>query len=364
VNSAREGYLCPVEASSSPADGYEIRRENIEDRIDDAIAILNETRQSATADEARCRWMYLQNPAGVAQLFTAVAAGRVVGFAALVPRRMYAAGAVHSAWHTADLSVSISHRRRGIAGAMRKAARQAVDRGEVEFLYGHPNSKSAGAHRKAGFRAIGDMQRYALVLRSQSYLQRVVRVPIVARGLGLAVDPFLGLSRLRKMPRDFSLEEVQRFDQSYDELDREALSRQGGIFGVRDAAYLNWRYLDVPGQNIRCIALRERGKLRGFAAMRHRDEVAEIVDIFPCWDHRVVWALLGTCAGHARRRGAKSISAALLHSNPVISMLKDAGFRPRAERSRMFAYAASSCPFRDAVLAGHAWYIWDGDRDI
>lgn len=342
----------------------EIRRESAAERIEDAVKILNETRLHASADGERCRWMYLRNPAGVAQLWTAVAADRCVGFAALVPRRMYVEGAARTAWITADLSVLPAYRRRGLAGAMRSAARRAVDAGEVDILYGHPNDKSSGAHRKAGFAEIGEMCRYAAVVRTESYVARLVPVASLARMLAEALDSCLGLAARVRIPRGISVEPVERFDARFDALDATESRRMPGIVGVRDAAYLNWRYFELPGESIRVLAATSLGTLRGYAVMRYRVDAAEILDLFPYSDARVVTALLASCLSAAQKEHMRSVSASLLEENPVIPLLRRMGFRMRADHSRMFAYAAAGSPWASSARLRRAWYIWDGDRDI
>jgi GNAT superfamily N-acetyltransferase len=354
------------------AEGYEIVRESIDDRIDDAIAILNETRHNATADAKRCQWMYFENPAGKAQLWVAKSGGELVGFAALVPRRVYVEGQVRRAWITADLSVVRAHRRKGIAGAMRRAAREAIDAGEVDLLYGHPNSKSSGAHRKAGYQCIGEMRRYALVLCTQPYLRKVLRNRTLAGMAARLADPLLGLTRRTRVDASLQIEEVQSFGPEFDDLDRVSTARQGGIIGVRDHRYLQWRYRSVPEQWTAVLAARRGGVLCGYAVLRKPGPSApgsaagtyELIDLFPYYDPAVVSTLIAAAIDTARRAGKTSVSASLLDSNPVIPALRRAGFRLRGDRSNMFTYASADRPWHDLVASGYAWYIWDGDRDI
>jgi hypothetical protein len=40
----------------------------------------------------------------------------------------------------------------------------------------------------------------------------------------------------------------------------------------RDAAYLNWRYIEPPHVRYSVVALRRQGELKGYAVYRHRQE--------------------------------------------------------------------------------------------
>jgi hypothetical protein len=67
--------------------------------------------------------------------------------------------------------------------------------------------------------------------------------------------------------RGLEVRGVERFGPDFDELGRRAATGYGSHF-VRDAEYLNWRYLDSP-RDYRCFGAYRGSALRGVAVVGH-----------------------------------------------------------------------------------------------
>lgn len=328
--------------------------------LDLAVDILNETRKVAGTDRERCRWLYLDNPDGQATIWIAREAGEVAGFAALVPRRMRVDGDDRVAWNTADLSVRAPFRRRGIATALRTRAREAIDAGQVDLLYGNPNGKSEGAHRKAGYVALGEMRRWVRVIAAAPYAARVLPAPL-ARAVGRVVDPLLargGASGRHEVERQAAL----RFDERFDELFAAAhVGRR--VVGVRDHRYLAWRWGANPLDDLAVYTASDGRELRGYLVCRRRGDTVEILDIFPP-EAEVAGDLVRAVIADAAAAGVARVDAGLLDDSPLAPILRRRGFVLRPGVSRMFAYASPEVPWREPVTRGRDWLAGDGDRDV
>jgi len=66
-------------------------------------------------------------------------------------------------WNCGDFSVDQKYRSLGIALKLRRAAKNAVDKGTVDALYAHPNERMAVIYQRVGHTCIGQMNRFAKV---------------------------------------------------------------------------------------------------------------------------------------------------------------------------------------------------------
>lgn len=162
---------------------------------------------------------------------------------------------------------------------------------------------------------------------------------------------------------------VSHFGAEYDALFA-ALAPRFPIIGVRDSAFLNWRFLDDPCTDHSVFAARDAHALRGYVAVcfAHARGVrfGRIMDLFcePS-DTRTIDALLRAGMDHLAGGGAQTIAARGLH--PTI--------RARVRRYLYLAPSASQFTARvycgDPALAPlmHADDNWhtahaDGDEDF
>ena len=171
---------------------FEIVEEPLDVARDDAIAVLDATRRH-DVDVTRFQWLYCDNPDGPAVLWAIRKAetGEMAGFTVALPRRMLVNGEIVRAWNGADFSILPRFRTLGLAIKLRRAAKDGVDAGRVDFLYAHPNEKMAVIHGKVGHTPIGEMVRYAKVLKTAPYIERKVGSGALAAVGGAVMDPLL-----------------------------------------------------------------------------------------------------------------------------------------------------------------------------
>lgn len=339
----------------------------LSDARDDALAILEATRRGVI-DAARFDWLYRENPDGHAVLWAIreVPTGEMAGFTVAVPRRVVVDGVVRVCWNGADFSMLPKYRTLGLAVKLRRAAKEGVDAGRVDFLYAHPNERMAVIHAKVGHQPVGRMYRYAKPLRAAPYLRESVQSELVAGALGRLVEPLLrldGREWRHRLSSDVRLVESPKFDERYDHLfdDSAGCAR---VVGVRDGRYLNWRYAENPLYGTHALEASEGGRLRGYLLFVVDGDTASIKDLFPPNDEAVARDLIAAMIRHGRKRGLKSLSVATLEGNPLDARFAEFGFRRRPESSQMFAHARADSPWRDVVLEKRSWFVTVGDRDV
>lgn len=346
---------------------FHIQQEPLDAARDEAIAVLDATRQHAV-DVSRFEWLYRGNPDGEAVLWAIRESntGEMAGFTVALPRRMLVNGDVRMAWNGADFSILPRFRTLGLALKLRRAAKNGIDAGEADFLYAHPNEKMAVIHAKVGHSPVGKMVRYAKVLKTEAYLkQRVGSGALAAVGAAVA-DPLLRIAGAESRHRakyDTRLLETLHFDEQFDQLFQQT-APQNGVVGIRDSQYLNWRYRDNPLDSPQVILAEKSGHLAGYLVFVVQDEVGYLKDLFPMNDPQVARDLLSKATRIGRKLGLSSLSFTLLNSNPLLPALADFGFRERSGSSQMFGYAPPESSLASVVLDAASWWITVGDRDV
>lgn len=199
-------------------------------------------------------------------------------------------------------------------------------------------------------------------------------------GLAAGVMNPLYRARWKSCGSDLSFAEISRFDDAFDQLWQEHRDRYGVVFW-RDAATLNWRYVDNPFWKHRIVSAKRDGKLVGYLVWREWDvEGSRIATVLDCWhgeDQAVVEGLLD----QARRSAAKSGCAFLRFA------IKEGGVEQAAFESALAGRPSpyervdkiictpmpGSHPYEQsdeayevlgAVMDGSNWFYCQGDCDF
>jgi hypothetical protein len=141
---------------------------------------------------------------------------------------------------------------------------------------------------------------------------------------------------------------------------------------VRDASYLNWKYVDQPGQSCVRLEMADAGGVRAVAvwALREADahyryRRALLVDLVaPLADDRLLDAVLREATAVAYGRCADALVC--LHIDARLTRaLRRCGFRLRRPERYLLVDAASLPPaLRDRVTSPASWFVTQGDSDI
>jgi hypothetical protein len=150
------------------------------------------------------------------------------------------------------------------------------------------------------------------------------------------------------------------------------MSREVGCAVVRDASYLNWKYVDQPGQLFHRLAVLEGGAVQAVAVwmMREADEHyryrrAFLVDLVvpPSQNELVLRAIEAVCEAAA---GAGADAVTCMHVGGWLTQaLRQSGFLIRTPERFLLVLPGGLPPeARDAVLTESSWYATQGDSDI
>jgi hypothetical protein len=192
---------------------------------------------------------------------------------------------------------------------------------------------------------------------------------LAALGAAVAI-PLKYRRRSHPMPAGVSFEPISTFDARFDIFWAKVAPTFRNLC-VRDAAYLNWRYVQIPDRRYRSFAAFDRGEIRGWIVTREIQDgelrKARIVDVLARADDAPAWhVLVSEAVARCRAEGADLVHALDATVPALHEAYRACGFRPNPEQDRVAQYIAfTTAPGvdRDAFYAGQNWFVTLGDSD-
>lgn len=320
----------------------------------------------AAADTERFDWLYLSNPDGPALVWLAEDEnGTPLGTSAAHPRRMRVGGEPVRALNLGDFAIDRSQRTLGPALRLLGATLAPVRERTYAFSYDFSNASMEAVYRRMGVRALGRTQRWMQPVAMGRLLQGKLGAGMLAAALGRVGDAIWQARRsLQGRVKGLKLEILAaECGAEFDALDAR-LARGRPVVGVRDAAYLNWRYLRNPLWKHEILCARADDRLAGYAVLRHtHSETVTLVDL-QGEDARVCTMLLSGLIQQAVACVAAALHVEVLEGSPTARMVATLGFIRRESEGRTMAFWSPDCPLAGALADAQNWWLIGGDRDV
>lgn len=295
-------------------------------------------------------WEFAQNPEGHRIMVGVTPEGLIAGHYGGVPCRVHSSHGDATFVHIVDSFVLEEHRaglkRPGLFVNIGQVWQQMCKEQGDATLYGYPVITA----QRVGSRFLGYEP-----IRVVDYLVRPLDEDApTAVPAGLEVDV------VTEVPADL------------DALWQEFAAGRGCLL-VRDAKYLSWRYLAIPGgpADYRLLAVRRAGRLVGFAVLRPQHELipgaCTFVDwIVPGCEGEVVDALLAAATRIGREAGRGRLMTVMApHSDEYAAFVaRGFGLEPSANvLERRLNHILVDDRFGTEWLHDHWWYTL-GDTDL
>ena len=340
------------------------------------LAVWERNLSAKVPVKQRFQWFYRDNPAGAGRLALLEARdgddapAHVVGTAGHGMRLFQAGGSsvrrTLRAALIADVAIDAAHRGAIPAIILTKEMRRFVLR-EADLAYGFPNRMAAPLVIKVGYRKLGETRRFALAFRHQRLLQPRMSSPVAARAAALLLDAaracLVGARAVAPLA-SYRLSWPTEVDDRFDRLWREAAPGYRFI-GVRDAAFVRWRFLSpAAGPPLRLATMEHRrtGEIAGYAAFERDGTTVHLRDVFAKRD--LLPSFLRLLSGAFWLRGASSISIRLLGASALAAALQEVGFRAREDKCTVVCSAGlASGADAEAFSDVDDWYLTDADED-
>lgn len=225
---------------------------------------------SDAADATRLRWDWLHarnpfNPTGRPHIWVAREGPSIVGHCATMPVRVSLKGLeVDGAWSTGVL-VAPERDRQGLGEALLRT----WDRSSGASLTADVTDKSRERLERMHWPEAVTIPCLVKPLTRRA-LRRPYLPPVLNRLLSAVLYPLVQIVA-RSRPLRAECQPIRRFDASFTSL-WERLAPKFDLAVRRDAAYLNWRFVEPPHIRYSIVALKRQGTLHGYAVFRHRHE--------------------------------------------------------------------------------------------
>ena len=351
---------------------YRIELTDVREARDHLVPIWTANLSVVGSPDAKLSWFYCDGPHGPGRAFLIHAEqepATPIGTAGVGVRVLRFGDRPLRAALFADLAVERAYRSGLPALALVRAVKHHVNE-SFDLGYGFPNTKAVAVYRRCGYRQLGELQRFARVLRVGPHLARrmpkVPLAPVLARGAGALADLALVAAtrvRARGAHRRFALVWLDAFDGRFDELWRESRGL-APIACERTSAFLTWRFGRQPGHLYRIAALIERStdRLCAYAVLREAEQSVELSDLFGAG--LLELDVLLRCllpALHDTR--ADSVTFRFLGTPRLTGLLEHHGFARRPDTRVVMLSIGTRLGSDPAPIDPASWYLTDLDED-
>jgi hypothetical protein len=323
--------------------------------------------EHGAGDSARFDWFYGANPAGVGQLsLLSCNGGAPIGSLGACPRQFVVDEKAVLAGVLVDFVVHPAHRTALPALQLQRAARARATE-SMDIIYGLPDTKAIPIFKRLGHQVHFKLPSYARVLQSKRYLSRIMPA-LLAHPLGFVLDRLDGVilrarillqALFNTANRGKRGAWIEEFTADFDKL--WANFRKDSIcIGVRDAAFLRWRFGQRPGFSYRTYAVRSKSgdELSAYFVCDIGADSITIKDCLCVGDQAEWLYAFNLMCREARRLSVHALYIHFAAPAPVGRALRLAGFRERS--SRPFFAAVKE----HAIPAAAVWYITQADEDV
>ena len=332
--------------------------------------------------EAKFDWYYKANPIGHPSLYflqateddiespasASASTPELVGVAAIGRRMMQCGGASILVGALIDFVTTPEHRTLFPALHLQKEIRK---RGLTKHavLYGMPNASSLAVVKRAGYKPMGNMVRWVKVLRTSAYIERFIPswaghrlANSLGFVLGLVADQLRVTSERLKSLRHSSNQAkwLNAADERFDTL-WQSINLGDVIIGVRDQAFLNWRFAQCPLSTYTFFCLENQAKkIIAYAVCERQGSTLHVRDFLTDTStpnaYLQLWLALSR---DAYRKGCSALSVNFLGAEDIHQNLKAAGF---VERDKAAVYGSANDEFTER-LNHHYWYLTNAEED-
>jgi len=319
---------------------------------------------AAQANKLRWQWQYRQNPgapAGQPPIWLAREGQTVIGQYATLPVRLCVLGReIDAAWGM-DVMVAPERQRQGVGDKLLRAC----DRETGASLAIGLTDSSKPLLDKLHWPSVGSLTALVKPLSRRAFRMPTWPVP-VNRFVSYVTLPIVRLAA-RTKPLEGQVRVIRHFDDRFTEL-WTRLSERFAFAVRRDAAYLNWKFIQPPHVRYTVAALERAHDVAGYAVYRHVPEplgrVTRLVDFLADPDDTSGFlTLLRWVDREARAADSDKIRTWVTH-DAFRRLLRRSGYFAQRSGVELVAKINAVTVPPDYYSSPDAWHVTFGDADL
>jgi len=316
----------------------------------------------------RYQWLYKNNPQGRAETWLAYEPTKreIVGFTSIFAREFLISGKSVLGGIGFDAFVRPDHRRRGIALKLHRASLKAMATGEVAFRFmcGPPTSANLEALVKAGSQVVGAL-RYIGIPFTARGLMTMLRCPdnYTEKVVNYGAPLDMILTQVRKIFNRASLnitvKVANKVDSRYDQLWNK-IAANFPVVGLRDAKYLNWRYLQNPVCSQQLLSLEYKGELLGWAVLEFASKGCLLVDYLLPLEEGLAKETLSALVNYVAQQKIHRLTLRFNFKGQYAGLFRGHAFLPGRTIER-FQLLSNEKELYPPLLEQQNWHFTNGD---
>ena len=317
------------------------------------------------------QWNHQQNLPAIQSIYYAIDAEtrEIAAIYTYLPVKFTCMGRVVNALQSFDTLTDKNHRGKGLFIRLASQIESEEKQKDNELVYGFPNENSVhGFVNKLKFNYFGEVPFLIKPLRIGYFVNKLLK-----QHKNIAPDTNCEIiaDKTQKIKDDAIIKEITRFHSEYDAL-YELVIPKIKIGVNRDAAYMNWRYVNKPGENYYKYGYYERDVLKGVIIFtlkhKHGGRVGYLMELlFEPGNEKVAKSLLDFCVKAFKKNKADVILAWCFDHSFNHAAIRNRGFYkfPEKLRPQKLGFIAKTLNSRQTadIYTLKNWYLSYSDSD-
>jgi len=283
----------------------------------------------------------------------------IVGCCGVVERKIKLFDEYCSSGYPNNFLVDKNHRSLGPALQVQK---NVINLKNYQVIFAIPNDKSDGVLRRVGYKAIGKMERWVLVLKTEKYLKKHFDNAILVKTFSFLADIFLSIKYELKGNniKGISTDVKNSFDDRFNSLWEKA-SKSYSIVGERNIDYLIWRFSHYPFNVYKIFTLQDsNNELVAYVVFCKLKDGYYIDDLFAENEEMYV-LLLKKFLKYSREQNRDSISFRFFGDPIVFSAMEKVGFKKRSDSNSVLIFSNIK---NENIYNKDKWFLTAADMDV